>query len=178
MRKISLVSSILMVSQTLSTSLAEELFIPKLEPCVFTSKDIALLTNTQYDSDGEEIIFTEDLNYPGLAHSKYVDGKPMVYYNPHSMRNYSSDFQTLVFYHEIGHFKLNHHQESAYYRLFGIGKDREQREAEANCYAIKVLKEELKCSPEQMKGIYIDVFKYYSDYFPGEVPGFKECLDK
>ncbi len=171
MKKVSLTTLVLAACQTISTPLTES------EPatqntCTFTTiNGIALPSGKHYDPAGREIVF-EDLDWGWyLAESGYYEnGQPVVIYSAAGMQKHSKEFQSFVFHHEIGHFKLGHLRLDLPVR----GTILLQREKEANCYAIDYFENVLKCSPEQMKSIYEESLPYW----PSEVPGFKECLGK
>ena len=115
-----------------------------------------------YDNLGRRIVFAEQKNHPRGAGAKYVGGIPTVCYDPWWIGQFLEEFQTFVFYHEIGHIELKH-------LSFG------SLEQEADCYSMRYLEEKLNYTPEQIGKVYHTAVIFFGERRAEEM---LECLSE
>ena len=113
-----------------------------------------------YDDLSRRIVFAEQKNYTRGVDAKYVGGIPTILYDPWWISQFPEEFQTFVFYHEIGHIKFKH-------LSFG------SLEQEADCYSMRYLEGKLNYTPEQIGKVHHTATIFFGERRAEEM---LECL--
>lgn len=91
--------------------------------------ELSIPPESMEDNFGREILVVIDDSRP-KAGATFAHGVPYIYMNRTYMRNFPEQTQWFIFYHEIGHHKLDH---------FLFAKDPKKAELEADCWSVKYL---------------------------------------